>query len=145
MVTENLTIILAGIMFGPIIAALVALLADFLGCILVGFGINYIVMAGAVSIGIISGTLYKLSSKSKLPLSIRLALTVFSSHIIGSVLIKTIGLAKWYSLTYALSFEALLLWRLLNYIVVGTVEYIILFILLRRRSFNKQINSIIEK
>ena len=134
---ENLPIILSGIMFGPVCAAIVALLADILGCVLVGYAINPIVTLGAVAIGLISGFISK--PANKLPLSLRLALTVFTSHLIGSVLIKTFGLSQWYDI----SLPVLMLWRLLNYVIVGIVEYLLLYLLLSRYTFIKQMNSII--
>ena len=140
---ENLTVILSGILFGPVSGALVAVLADILGCILVGFSINPIVTLGAASIGIISGVVSKLCNK--LPLAFKLSLTVFVSHIIGSVILKTIGLADWYAVELGISFNVLLLWRLVNYIIVGFTEYVILLILLSRKGFTKQINTIIQK
>lgn len=136
---ENLPIILAGILFGPIWGAMIGLTADILGCILVGYAINPIVTLGAVSIGLISGAINK--SARKLPVAIRLALAVFLAHAVGSVFIKTFGLSQWYDISLPL----LMLWRLVNYVIVGGVEYILLLLLLGRSSFTKQIDSIFQK
>ena len=136
---ENLPIILSGYAFGPIYAAIIALVADLLGCVLVGYAVNPLVTLGGVAIGIISGVVPMIAKK--LPLALKLAVTVFLSHVIGSVLIKTIGLAQWYDM----SLHILMLWRLLNYLVVGIAEYLILYFLLSRKAFINQINSIIGK
>ena len=128
---ENLPIILSGVLFGGLAGAIVGALADILGCILVGYAINPLVTAGAVAIGLISGVTYHFIKKSPLPL--RLALSVAFSHIIGSVIIKTFGLAAWYDIP---TFE-LMLWRLLNYVIVGVLEFIILFALLKVKAIKE--------
>ena len=55
------------------------------------------------------------------------------------MLIKTFGLSQWYDI----SLPVLMLWRLLNYVIVGIVEYLLLYLLLSRNTFIKQMNSII--
>ena len=51
---ENLPIIFAGMAFGPLIGALVGVVADLVGCLLVGYAINPIITVGAAAIGLIS-------------------------------------------------------------------------------------------
>lgn len=135
---ENLPIILSGIIFGPVLGGLVGLFADILGCVLVGYAINPVVTAGAVSIGAISG-IAQLLCKNR-GLSIRLAVSVSLPHIFGSVVIKTFGLAVWYDIPTA----ELMLWRLLNYAIVGVLEYIILYTILKNKSVSTSINSMLE-
>ncbi len=55
---ENLTILMAGIMFGPLVGMTVGICADVIGCIIVGYAINPLVTLGAASIGLISGSIY---------------------------------------------------------------------------------------
>jgi len=52
---ENLPIVLAGVAFGPVAGAAVGVVADLLGCVLVGFGVNPLVTIGAALIGAIAG------------------------------------------------------------------------------------------
>ena len=84
---ENLPIILAGAAFGPLAGALVGAVADLIGCVLVGFPINPVVTVGAVSIGAVSGLVYLLLKKVRLPIFPRVIISVFSAHLIGSVVI----------------------------------------------------------
>ncbi|MBO5415617.1 MAG: folate family ECF transporter S component [Clostridia bacterium] len=135
---ENLPIILSGVLFGPILGAITGILADLVGCLLVGYAINPIVTLGAATIGIVSGLVATAMKKS--PLGARLSLSVAFAHISGSVIIKTFGLAKWYDLPL----YELMLWRLLNYLVVGILEYIIIYAILRSRAVNSQIDLMLE-
>jgi ECF transporter S component (folate family) len=127
---ENLPIILSGVLFGPIAAAVVGALADILGCILVGYSINPLVTAGAISIGVISGAVYRIMKKA--PSALKLALSVAAAHVVGSVVIKTFGLAAWYDIPTL----ELMLWRLLNYVIVGTLEFIILYAVLKVKAIS---------
>ena len=122
---ENLPILFAGMMLGPIAGITVAVSADLLGCLLVGYAINPIVTAGAAVIGLLAGLVAKLTHK--FPLFLRIILTVLIAHLIGSVGVKTAGLAAFYGVSY----PVLLLWRTLNYLLVGTAEGVLLFILLK--------------
>ena len=54
---ENLPILFAGIIFGPISGGVVGLVADITGCIAVGYSINPLITLGAVSVGFVSGVL----------------------------------------------------------------------------------------
>jgi len=130
---ENLPIILAGIMFGPVIGAIVGGIADLIGALLVyGGDINIIITLGAISIGFFSGVLWKYFAK--LPSSIRLLLAVLIPHIIGSVIIKSFGLAAYYFATQEMPVYILILWRSLNYLIVGSAEYFILFFIIKNKA-----------
>ena len=135
---ENLPILFAGIAFGPISGALVGAVADLVGCVLVGYTINPLVTAGAVSVGLIGGIAALLLRRARVHSSLRIGVSVALAHIIGSVIIKTIGLAAFYSMP----FQVLMLWRLLNYVIVGTVEGIILYILMKNKLIIGQIESV---
>lgn len=136
---ENLPIILAGILFGPIAGASVGIVADLVGCFLVGYTINPIVTIGAAAIGLLSGILWGYCVRFEtLSVNVRLAMTVGLSHLIGSVIIKTIGLAAFYSFPI----EVLFLWRLLNYTIIGVVEGILLCILFHNNLFQKTVLSV---
>ena len=138
---ENMPIIFAGVSFGPLAGAAVGAVADVVGCVLVGYTINPIVTLGATVIGIISGVMPILFAKTRLNDVIKMALTVSASHFVGSVIIKTLGLSAY----YAMPFYILLLWRLLNYVIVCTLDGIILHILLQNKEIKAQIDRIKEK
>ena len=122
---ENLPILFAGIFLGPLSAMTVAVAADLLGCLLVGYAINPVITLGAAVIGLLSGLIAQLTRR--FPLAARVILTVLVSHLIGSVATKTAGLAAFYGTSY----PVLLLWRTLNYLLVGTAEGILLYILMK--------------
>ena len=132
---ENLPILLAGIAFGPLAGMATGVIADLIGCVLVGYAINPLVTLGAAAIGALGGLLYHLCNK--LPLFVRLLITVMLSHTIGSVVIKTFGLAKFYDLPF---FE-LVLWRSLNYLIVGIIELAVLYVVLK----NKAVSSLLQR
>lgn len=135
---ENLPIIFAGIAFGPISGALVGVVADLIGCLLVGYAINPLVTVGAAAIGLVSGASEFILKKAvRLPNAVRVAISTLAAHAVGSVIIKTFGLAKFYSLP----FGVLMLWRLLNYVIVGALECALLIILFRNKELIKVINS----
>ena len=134
---ENLPIILAGIMFGPIVGAVVGGVSDLVGALLVyGGDMNPLVTVGAVSIGLISGLLWKCSKK--LPYGVRLLLSVTCAHVIGSIILKSIGLSAWYLANLNMPIYILMLWRTLNYIIVGGAEFIILFFVLKNKTIRSK-------
>ena len=133
---ENMPIILASIAFGPLIGGVTAVVADLIGCLIVGYEINPIVTLGAFCIGVISGAVYRLLGK--LPSVVKSVLSVTIAHLVGSVVIKTFGLSKFYDMP----FEILLLWRALNYLIIGVLEIIIIHYLLKSRSVTGQLERI---
>ncbi len=136
---ENLPIIFAGIVFGPICGMLVGAVADIVGCILVGYTINPIVTLGAVLIGGVSGGVALLFGKLPVyPERLRTVMCVASAHLLGSVLVKTFGLAEFYDIPLG----ALMLWRLLNYVIIGTLECILLTVLLRSRAIIHAVGAV---
>ena len=122
---ENLPILLSGILLGPVFGLATGVVADLVGCVLVGYTINPVVTVGAAVIGLLGGLVFRLAKR--FPMGVRLAFVVASAHLIGSVLIKTPGLAAYYSFPL----WELFLWRLLNYLIVGVPEWLILYSLLK--------------
>lgn len=133
---ENLPIIIAGAAFGPIAGLLVGTVADLVGCLLVGYAINPLVTLGAAVIGLLSGSLWYLCRK--VPLWTKTTVSVFFSHLVGSVLIKTLGLAIYYDMPIII----LMLWRLLNYVIVGAIEGTMIYFLMKNKMVTSQISSI---
>ena len=133
---ENITIIFAGVVFGPLLGAAVGTVQDLVGCIAVGYAINPIITLGSAVIGAASGAVFRLFGKIKPAL--RIALAVLISHLLGSVIIKSAGLAIFYSLPFGITVA----WRILNYVIVGTVEAVLLYFLLKSKQLLSQINKI---
>jgi len=132
---ENLPILLAGLYLGPAAGAIVGTVADLLGCLLVGFSINPIITFGAMCIGLISGLAGKFCGKRKI---FTLAVATAFSHLIGSVLIKSMGLYIYYGSPLLLVTAQ----RLGIYICTGSIEFIILLLLSKNKGFVKQMNKI---
>lgn len=128
---ENTPLFIAGFIFGPIWGALVGMVADLLGSILVGYDINLIITLGAVALGFTSGILFALLKKA--PILIRIVISVLIANLIGSVIIKTFGLQILYKTPYMVLF----LWRCLNYLIMTAVDTLILYFLFKNKSFIK--------
>ena len=136
---ENFPIIMSAISFGPLVGAVTAVVADLVGCLIVGYEINPLVTVGALSVGLISGAVFKLLKSARLfP---RLCLSVFAAHLVGSVGIKTVGLSAFYSFPI----EILALWRLLNYVIIGVIELFLIYHLMRSKAITDQIDRIKHK
>jgi ECF transporter S component (folate family) len=134
---ENLTILMAGIFFGPLVGAAVGAAADLLGCMLVGYAINPLVTLGAGCIGLLGGLLFRVSGR--LSLLWQCFVTVLGTHLIASVLIKTVGLAAYYP---EMPFHILLLWRLLNYTVVALAEWLLLYTILKNQALRHRLEAL---
>lgn len=110
---ENLPIIVAGIMFGPITGGLTGGLSDIVGCVLIGYAINPIITLGALLIGLICGFVYSKTSS--------VFWSVLLAHVVGSMIIKSLGLYILYG--YPLK---LLMCRVPQYLLAALVEFFIL-------------------
>ncbi|MBQ8545357.1 MAG: folate family ECF transporter S component [Clostridia bacterium] len=138
---ENLPIILTAIALGPIAGGVVALVADILGCIIVGYEINPIVTLGAITLGVICGIICKQRTLSK-KWTMKLIIAVGAAHFFGSVLIKTLGLSSFYLSNYDMGFMTLLLIRLCVYIATATIEICIVSLLLRNKGIRKRLLNV---
>ena len=135
---ENMPVIFAGMAFGPVAGVLVGVVSDLIGCVLVGYTINPLVTVGAGAIGLVSGLMPIILKKANIPTPLMTAITVASAHIIGSVIIKTIGLYTYYTMP----FTVLLLWRVLNYLIVGGLDGGVVYVLLRNKEIKSHIQAI---
>lgn len=135
---ENLSLILAGILFGPKIGLFTAIAADIVGCIVRGYEINPIITLGAACIGFFSGFMYLYVFKNNLVP--RVALSVFTAHIIGSMIVKSIGLYIYFPPQ-----RVTLIWRIPSYLIIGTIETIIICALLKNKVFSSQFERLKNK
>ena len=131
---ENLPILLAGFALGPLTGLLVGVVADLVGCLMVGYTINPVVTLGAAAIGLLGGLAFRLLRR--LPLVWRVTLASVVAHAVGSVLIKTPGLASY----YAMPLSALFLWRTLNYAMILALEIPLLCLLLRQTAIRRSLS-----
>lgn len=140
---ENLPVLLAGMLFGPFVGGLSGAVADLVGCLLYGYAINPLVTLGATLVGAVSGAVSHYLVRR--PRALSVACSTLAAHLIGSVLVKTAGLAAWYLGSYGIGFWQLVLWRLLNYTLIGAAEGALIFALLRNRAFVAQIERMRRK
>lgn len=131
---ENLPIILSGILLGPIFGGLVGGASDLISYLLSAqtYPPNFIVTAGAVAIGVTSGIVSKFIVKKSGYLQI--ILSAAFAHIVGSMIIKPIGLFEYYG------FAVLL--RIPFYLVIAPIEIIVLCMLYKNSTFKKIIDDI---
>ena len=131
---ENLPIILSGILFGPVIGAVVGVATDLISYLLSPqiYPPNLIVTLGAAVIGLLSGLVSKVIIRKRGYLQISVA--TVSAHIVGSMIIKTIGLFQF--------FQWAVLWRIPLYIVIASAELMVLCLLYKNATFRKLIEHI---
>ena len=135
---ENLPIVFSGLAFGPLAGAVVGLVSDLIGCLLVGYEINPLVTLGAAVIGLSAGAVRLLFPKLTKRLWLTVLLSELIAHLLGSVVIKTVGLAVYYSMPFII----LMLWRLLNYLIIGIIEGALIYVLMKNPAIGKEITSI---
>lgn len=126
---ENLPIILSGILFGPVVGGLVGVSSDLVSYLLSGqaYPLNIVVSLGAMAVGIVSGLVSRYAVKKR-----GTAQVIFSgaaAHIIGSMIIKPIGLYQFYGFA--------VMWRIPLYLVIAPLEILLLCALFKRESFRR--------
>ncbi len=111
---ENFPIIISGLAFGPVVGACVGAVADIISFMLStqSLAISPIVTLGAAAVGAVSGLMshYVIKRDGK----VRVILSVVAAHLIGSVIIKSLGLFVYY--------EWLVLWRIPTYAIITVLE-----------------------
>ena len=132
---ENLPIAMAGIIFGPFAGFVVGICADLCGCLAVGYTVNPIITLGAGAIGLVSGTVSVFAKNRFSP--IWLVVSDVAGHIIGSIIIKTIGIAIYYGAENG--FFALMLTRVGTYIPVVIFEIVIFVFLLTNKHIKREL------
>ena len=137
---ENLPIAMAGLMFGPFAGLAVGIGADLCGCLACGYAVNPIITLGAGMIGFVGGNIAIFFPKRFSIGSILLA--DISGHIVGSIIIKTVGLVVYYGAEKGI--WVLMGQRLLTYTVVMVLECIILVFLLSNKFVEKEVQKILN-
>lgn len=135
---ENLPLILAGIILGPFSGLLTGLCADVVSTAAsqYGFGgINPILTVGSASVGFLAGLLPRYVFKKRS--AFQVFATVFCAHIIGNMIIKSLGLYLYYSTP-----PVEILTRMLVYLGIATVEAIIINVLLKSKGISKAIGEL---
>ncbi len=137
---ENLPVLMAGIFFGPFIGGAVGAVADLVGCIMVGYTINPIITLGGISIGMISGLVALIARRRGRLHPVAVGIAVGVSHIVGSMIIKSVGMAIFYRTPLGI-----LLWRVPLYVVIGALEGLILVLLTRNKLFMGELSRLLYR
>ncbi len=126
---ENLPILISGIMFGPIVGGIVGVATDLISYLLSPqiYPPNYIVTLGAFSIGLVSGLLSRYVFRKRG--YARLIFPSIFAHIVGSMIIKPIGLYRFYSWA--------VLWRIPMYFVIAPFEILIICLMYKNHSVKR--------
>ena len=138
---ENLPILMAGLFFGPVIGGVVGLAADLIGCMLVGYAPIPLVTVGAVIIGVSAGCVgwYICPRKPQGLGTWRVYVPVYVAHLLGSVVVKSIGLAHYNAIPFPITAG----WRALTYLAVGFVEGLLLMLLMKNKLFSGEISKLL--
>lgn len=131
---ENLPIILSGILFGPVYGAVVGIATDLVSYLLSPqiYPPNLIVTLGAAAVGYVSGFVSRVIVKKRGYTQI--ILSAAFAHIVGSMLIKPIGLFTFYSFA--------VLWRIPLYLLIMPIEILILCLLYKNAAFRRVIEKL---
>ena len=123
---ENLPIIFGGVSFGPFVGAMIAVVADLCSCLLSGQAPNPLILVGSLSIGLASGFLGGYIFRGRgYPSALLIELV---THVIGSVVLKTLALRIYFGFSFAV-----LALRLPIYALVIVAESYLLYLLFRSR------------
>lgn len=131
---ENLPIILSGILMGPTVGVGVGIASDFISYLLSAqiYPPNIIVTLGAGAVGLSSGIMSKYVIKKRGYLQIILSGAV--AHVLGSMIIKPIGLFVFYSWA--------VVWRIPLYLIIAPLEIVVICLLYRNASFRRLLERI---
>ena len=136
---ENFPIILSGIMFGPWVGAAVGICADALSYMLSTqqWAISPIITLGAALVGFVSGAVSHYFIKKDG--AARIVFSTLLAHLVGSVTVKSIGLFDIYQTFYNAGW--LVLWRIPLYLVIATLESVLLVTMYKNRNFHSFIST----
>lgn len=131
---ENLPIILSGILFGPAVGGIIGVCSDLVSYLLSSqsYPPNLIVTAGACLVGVISGVVSHYMVKKRG--SWQIIASGAAAHLVGSMIIKPIGLFTFY--------QWAVLWRIPLYCAIAPIEILILCMLFKHKSFVRLLRDV---
>ena len=95
---ENAPIILAGLLYGPVVGAMVGICADAVSCLMSSNpALIPIISLGAASVGLISGLIPKIIRRG---VKVQTATAVVLAHLIGQVGIKSIAKVVYFGMPW---------------------------------------------
>lgn len=114
--------ILAGLWMGPVAGALCGFTADLLGCFMKGYAINPIITLAAMMWGVIPALMKPiLAEKSKKAKTIGIAVIVFVTSLISSLILTTIGLV----VVQGYNFYAIAPGRVIQFVILVPVYCVV--------------------
>lgn len=130
---ENLPIFVIGFAYNPFWAVLCAVIADLLSCLLSGMAPLVLVTVGSALNAAVSSLVFMFfTSKMKKPW-LRYGIPVFCGHTVGSVIVKSIALARWYG--------SIVFWRIPIYLAIIVIESAFLCILFGKKETSSLIKA----
>ncbi len=126
---ENLPIIMAGILLGPVWGGAVGLSSDLLSYVMSGqsYAPIILVTVGATLVGVVSGVVAKYVVKEQS--SFRIIAAGGAAHLIGSIIVKPIGLFSIYGWAVLI--------RIPIYLVIAPLEIFLICLLFKNRTLAK--------
>lgn len=132
---DNVPIILLGVLFGPLYSVMAAVGADLISALLAGWAPTPLITLGAAVIGLVAGALPRIIIKRKSFVAI--ASVSLIAHVLGSLFVKSWGLADLYSLPFWETVVA----RMPVILVIALAEGYLVYVLLK----NKQLLKLADK
>lgn len=129
---ENLPLILASVILGPLWGMASAVTADLLGCVLRGYGIIPLITVAQAMMGLVPGLISRLVLRRTTAPAV--AVSVILSHVICSMGLKTAAL----HLSYGSPFWPLLWSRVGLYAAIGALEAYICAMLVRNSAVRRE-------
>ncbi len=133
---EAVPIFIAGMLFGPLVGGLVGFVADATGTLFSGYGFNPIFCVPPIFYGVCGGLFrYFLSKNVSIP---RLAVSVFTPVVLGSVLYQSATLAYMYPTgTFVQSLILKLSTRSVQFAITGVLDVLVIYVLFKSHIFNR--------
>ena len=127
---ENLPVILSGLLFGPVVGAMVGVCADLVSCLCSPYpAVNPVISLGAGMVGVMAGlTPYIIKKKGVL----QNAVAVMLAHLVGQVLIKSIAKMIFFTMPWQGIFLGLAI-----SLGVGVVEFAVISLLRSSRGISR--------
>ena len=129
---ENLPVFIGSFFYGPIMGGAIAVCSDLLSCVFAGMAPMPLITVGAFAVGTVSGFLYRYLLK-KFPTALRIILSVFSGHMVGSMVLKSIALMPFYG--------SAVFFRIPVYVGIAALESTVLIFFVKNKALVRQIEK----
>ena len=121
---ENLPVFVISFAYGPLWGVLCAVTADLLSCLMAGQAPLMLITVGSALTALLSGLIYRFLA-DRLKNIVRFGVPVFAGHAVGSVIVKSWALSRWYG--------NVVFWRIPVYLAIAAAETFFVYILFTRK------------